>query len=130
MENKLLHCSIVQRCSICLRGVLVLRYSTSFRLRCPFLLQVKDEIKYWKATTAQRVQEVELLSTELDEVLVFEAEHGRALEEQVLTATLAICANDRARRIAAQLTYDEEQQALSVRPMQILNCRTSVRQRA
>jgi hypothetical protein len=76
--------------------------------------QIAEEARYLKGATAQRVHEVEALCNELKEVSLLELGQRNALDEQSQTALSSICTNDRSRRGAVQVAYDEEQQAVSV----------------
>jgi hypothetical protein len=60
------------------------------------------------------VHEVEALCNELKEASLLELGQRNALDEQSQTALSSICTNDRSRRGAVQVAYDEEQQAVSV----------------
>jgi hypothetical protein len=76
--------------------------------------QIAEEARYLKGATAQRVHEVEALCNELKEASLLELGQRNALDEQSQTALSSICTNDRSRRGAVQVAYDEEQQAVSV----------------
>lgn len=76
--------------------------------------QVIEEAKHLKSTTTQRAQDVEGLLSELDEANLAESQQKTALEDQSLVGLSTICSVDRSRQTAAQLAYDEEQQAISV----------------
>lgn len=80
----------------------------------PALEQVKEEARYLKAATTQRIQEVEVLRAEVNEFTNQELQQRKHLEDQSHSMLTVICASDRSRRSAAQLSYDEEQQAISV----------------
>jgi hypothetical protein len=76
--------------------------------------QVIEEAKHLKSTTTQRAQDVEALLSELDEASLVELQQKTALEDQSHVGLSTICLVDRSRQTAAQLAYDEEQQAISV----------------
>lgn len=76
--------------------------------------QVIEEAKHLKFTTTQRAQDVEGLLSELDDANLAESQQKTALEDQSHVALSSICLVDRSRQTAAQLAYDEEQQAISV----------------
>lgn len=74
---------------------------------------VIEEAKHLKSTTSQRIQDVEALLSELDDANLAESQQKTALEDQSHVALGTICSVDRCRQTAAQLAYDEEQQAIS-----------------
>ncbi|KAL2652898.1 hypothetical protein R1flu_021026 [Riccia fluitans] len=74
---------------------------------------VSEERKYIESLVTQRHQEVDSLQKELTDVNMWEIQPGKLVDDQVTGNLTAICIGDRTRRLAFQLLYDEEQQAVS-----------------
>ncbi|GMH14034.1 hypothetical protein Nepgr_015875 [Nepenthes gracilis] len=79
------------------------------------LTAVSDEVKYMTTLKTARTKQLHDFRTSTEESFCMERSHKQALEDDVLSSLNAIVASDNSRRSAFQLSYDEEQQVVAER---------------